>query len=250
MIATRASRPFLLVLLALVGVLLAGCGGATLTTDTGSGPGTGSGAGSGDLATERGADRHEGTVARVAVVSDAGDVTLRSGPEGASTVDHETRWTGPRPELTQQLAGGVLRITAHCPEPGERCETRLTVTVPAGAASSVDLGAGDVVVSDLTGEHELRTAGGDVTGTGLAGPRVSAHSTAGDVELTFAAPPTAVVAESTAGDVGVLVPLGPVYRVDAGTTVGSVEVGVADDPGAAATISAHSTAGDVRVAHP
>jgi hypothetical protein len=78
---------------------------------------------------------------------------------------------------------------------------------------------------------------------------VSAHSTAGDVELTFTAPPSAVIAESTAGDVGVLVPIGPVYRVDAGTTAGSVEVGVADDPGADATISAHSTAGDVRVAH-
>ena len=61
---------------------------------------------------------------------------------------------------------------------------------------------------------------------------MSAHSTAGDVELTFTAPPSAVVAESTAGDVGVLVPIGPVYRVDAGTTAGSVEVGVADDPGA------------------
>jgi hypothetical protein len=247
MIATRASRP---ILLALLGVLLAGCGGATLTTDSGSGPVSGSDAGSGDLATGRGTDRHEGSVTRVEIVSDAGDVTLRSGPEGAATVDHEVRWTGPRPELTQELAGDVLRITARCPEPGERCETRLTVTVPAAAASRVDLGAGDVVVEDLTGAHELWTAGGDVTGTGLTGPRASAHSTAGDVELTFAAPPAAVVAESTAGDVGVLVPIGPVYRVDAGTTAGSVEVGVADDPGADATISAHSTAGDVRVVHP
>lgn len=238
MIATRASR---LVLLPVLGVLLAGCGGVTLTT--------GSEPAGGEVTTERGTDRHAGAVGRVEIVSDAGDVTLRPGPEGSATVDHERRWTGPRPELTQELVGDVLRITARCPEPGERCETRLTVTVPAAAGSSVDLGAGDVLVEGLTGAHELRTAGGDVTGSGLAGPRVSGTSTAGDVALGFAAPPAAVVAESTAGDVDVVVPIGPVYRVDAGTTAGSVEVGVADDPGADATISAHSTAGDVRVTH-
>lgn len=242
MIATRASR---LVLLPVLAVLLAGCGGVTLTTDTGSDPG----GSSAEATSERGTNRHDGAVGRVEVVSDAGDVTLRPGPAGTATVDHETRWTGPRPELTQELVGDVLRINAHCPEPGERCETRLTLTVPAAAASSVDLGAGDVLVEDVTGAHELRTAGGDVTGSGLAGPRVSAASSAGDVALSFAAPPAAVVAESTAGDVDVVVPIGPVYRVDAGTTVGSVEVGVADDPGADATISAHSTAGDVRVTH-
>ncbi|WP_433502104.1 DUF4097 family beta strand repeat-containing protein [Pseudonocardia halophobica] len=242
MIATRAPR---LVLLPVLAVLLAGCGGVTLTTDTGSDPG----GSPGEAIPERGTDRHDGAVARVEIVSDSGDVTLRSGAEGSATVDHEMRWTGPRPELTQELAGDVLRITARCPEPGERCETRLTVTAPAAAASSVDLAAGDVRVDGLTGAHDLRTAGGDVTGSGLAGPRVSATSTAGDVALGFAAPPAAVVAESTAGDVEVVVPIGPVYRVDAGTTVGSVEVGVADDPGADATISAHSTAGDVRVTH-
>ncbi|GAA4680910.1 hypothetical protein GCM10023215_13030 [Pseudonocardia yuanmonensis] len=238
MIATRVSR---LLLPAVLATLLAGCGDATLTTDTGSG--------TGDPGTESGTDRHEGLVRRVEIVSDAGDVTLRSGPEGSATVDHELRWTGPRPELTQQRSADVLRITARCPEPGERCETRLTVTVPATAAAGVELGAGDVIVEGLTGAQELRTASGGITGSGLAGPRVSALSTAGDVELTFGTPPAAVVAESTAGDVGVLVPVGPVYRVDAGTAAGSVEVEVADDPGADATISAHSTAGDVRVAH-
>jgi DUF4097 and DUF4098 domain-containing protein YvlB len=58
-----------------------------------------------------------------------------------------------------------------------------------------------------------------------------------------------VEAESTAGNVTVLVPVGPVYRVDAGTTVGRVDVRVADDPGADAVITAHSTTGDVTVAH-
>ncbi|MEU7816012.1 DUF4097 family beta strand repeat-containing protein [Pseudonocardia sp. NPDC049154] len=230
MIATRVSR---LVLLPVLGVLLAGCGGVTLTTDTGSGSGptdeiTTDEITTDEITTERGTDRHDGAVERVEIVADAGDVRLRPGPAGSATVEHETRWTGPRPELTQELAGDVLRITARCPEPGERCETRLTVTAPAAAASNVDLGAGDVRVEDLTGAHELRTAGGDVTGAGLAGPRVSATSTAGDVALGFAAPPAAVVAESTAGD---------------------VEVGVADDPGSDVTISAHSTAGDVRVTH-
>ncbi|MFR9806887.1 DUF4097 family beta strand repeat-containing protein [Pseudonocardia sp. RS010] len=246
MIATRAPRLLLLPVL-VTGLLLAGCGGSTLRTDTG--PGRVSGASSGALTIEGGTQRHEGTVGRVEIMSDAGDVTLRSGPDGVATVDHEMRWTGARPELTQELTGDVLRITARCPDPGERCETRLAVTVPAASGSTVDLGAGDVAVEDLAGAQELRTASGDVAGSGLAGPRVSAHSAAGDVELIFDAAPSTVVAESTAGDVDVLVPVGPVYRVDAGTTVGSVEVGVADDPGAAATISAHSTAGDVRVAH-
>ncbi|WP_344423157.1 hypothetical protein [Pseudonocardia ailaonensis] len=231
---------------------LAGCGTAALqtaggsTTATSSASSAGSDTGS-DSGSDSGTDTHTGPVTAVVVDSDAGDVALRPGPDGSATVAHEFRYTGEKPRLTQSLDGGTLRITARCPQTQDRCSVTLTVTVPAAAASTVDLGAGGITVGALKGDQTLTTAAGGVTGDGLVAAKVTAKTSAGSVTLRFAAAPTAVEARSSAGSVEVLVPTGR-YRVDASTTVGKTRIDVPDSPGASATITARSTTGSVTVA--
>ncbi|WP_028931838.1 DUF4097 family beta strand repeat-containing protein [Pseudonocardia asaccharolytica] len=226
---------------------LAGGDGAPGTAGTGGSSGSGE---SGDLETETGSQHYDQAISRVEIDSDAGDVELRSGPDGSAQVDRTLRWSGERPTVTESVDGDVLRITARCPDQQprrDRCEVDFTVIAPAAVSVRTKLGAGGITVTDLAGDQELVTSAGAVRGTGLRGATVRAQSTAGRVELAFAAAPQQVDVKSTAGDVTVRVPTSEVYRVEARSTAGDVTVNVADEPGATHTIRVRTTAGDVTV---
>ena len=211
-------------------LLVAGCGG------------------SGPEQRESTTDRVDGTVSRVEVDSDAGDLRLVAGDE--ASVEQDLRWTGEaKPEVEHRLEGGVLTVTARCPDDGgERCQAGLVITVPASAESRVELSAGGIEVSGLTGDQDLQTSAGGVRGSGLGPGSVGARSSAGTVDLAFADAAPDVHAESSAGSVDVRVPVGPVYHVTAETTAGSTDIEVPDQPGADHRITARSTAGSVSVA--
>ncbi|ANY08807.1 DUF4097 family beta strand repeat-containing protein [Pseudonocardia sp. HH130630-07] len=204
-------------------------------------------AGSGTEQRETVTDRVDGAITRVEVDSDAGGLRLTAGEQ--ASVTQELGWTGDaRPEVEHRVEGGVLRITVRCPDDGgEQCQASLDVTVPAASSSRVELAAGGIEVSGLTGEQDLRSAAGSVRGTGLGPGPVAANSSAGGVDLTFAAAAPDVTAESSAGGVDVRVPVGPVYEVTTETSAGSVQVEVPDQPGADHRITAKSSAGSVSV---
>ncbi|MEJ8282180.1 hypothetical protein [Pseudonocardia spirodelae] len=203
--------------------------------------------GTGAAGQESVTDTVDGTVARVEVDSDAGALRLVAGDR--ASVAQDLRWTGDaRPQVEHRLDGDVLRITVRCPDRGgERCQAGLVVTAPATASARAELAAGGIEVQGLTGALDLRSSAGEVGGSGLGPGDVRASSSAGGVDLTFAAAAADVTAESTAGEVVVRVPVGPAYEVTAATTAGSTTVQVPDQPGADHRISARSTAGGVSV---
>ncbi len=213
------------------GLLLAGCGGVA----------------AGPEQQQTVNEPVDGPVTRVEVDSDAGDVRLVAGERPA--VEQDLRWTGDaRPQVEQKVEGGVLRITARCPDRGgDRCQAGLVVTAPAASSALVDLRAGGIEVRGLTGALDLTSSAGGVDATGVGPGDVRAKSSAGSVELTFAAAAADVTAESSAGGVEVRVPVGPAYEVSAETSAGSTEVGVPDQPGADHRITAKSSAGGVSV---
>lgn len=192
-------------------------------------------------------ERVDGTVSRVEIDSDAGALRLTAGEQ--ASVQQDLRWTGDaRPQVEHRLDGGVLRVTVRCPDDGdERCQAGLVVTVPAQASARAETAAGGIEVSGLTGEQDLHASAGSVTGTGLGPGAVSAESSAGGVDLSFAAAAPQVSAESSAGSVDIRLPAGPAYDVTAETTAGSARVEVPDRPGAGHRVTARTSAGDVSV---
>lgn len=205
------------------------------------------GCGSGPEQRQDVTDRVDGAVDRVEVDSDAGSLRLVAGDR--ASVAQDLRWTGDaRPVVEHRLDGGVLRITARCPDDGgERCQAGLVVTVPAASSARAELAAGGIEVDGLTGDLDLRSSSGSVRGSGLGPGTVSAESKAGGVDLTFASAAPEVRAESSAGSVDVRLPVGPAYDVSAETTAGSTRVEVPDQPGAEHRVDARSSAGGVSV---
>ena len=226
-------------------LLAAGCGSVQVLGGAGGTPAAPDG---GDaLRTETTTQVHEG-VDRLVVDIDAGDVSVRAGDDGFAAVTSAVRWTGTRPEVTQAVDGTTLTVTARCPDrtAAERCEVDLTIDLPPSASSDVQVGAGDVTGTEVTGDHVWNSGAGDVTAVALGAAAVRARSGAGDVVLAFAAVPLEVDAETAAGEVLVTVPGDAGYTVDARSGAGETVVEVPVEPGGP-EIAAFSSAGDVTV---
>jgi hypothetical protein len=72
---------------------------------------------------------------------------------------------------------------------GPNCSVSFDVTVPRGLAVEARSSGGDVVVRGAVGQLVLRSSSGVVRGEDLVVSDVIAHSSAGDVDLSFSAVP-------------------------------------------------------------
>jgi DUF4097 and DUF4098 domain-containing protein YvlB len=201
------------------------------------------------------------------VESAAGDVRV----VGADVERVEVRMRITRglsaPAVTTALRGGTLVLEDDCPAVVlGSCRVDYELRVPRDVAVAVDSGAGDVEAADLTAGVELESSAGEVRASRIGGrlvrlsssagdvsaeeltaASVDATSSAGDVDLDVAKVPERVLAESSAGNVRVLLP-DAAYAVDAETSAGDEDVTVRQDPGARAGVRLRSSAGDVVVA--
>jgi hypothetical protein len=186
----------------------------------------------------------------VSIQSDCGSVKVRAGAAGDVSVHAFVRWSFQKPTVTETEAAGTTTVDVVCPWWSFGVGSTLDVTVEVPVSSNVAIGtsAGDVEVAGISGTLSMETSAGSVDAAGLTSTRVSAHSSAGDVQLAFAAAPQQVDATSSAGDITVLLPhAGVSYRVDVRSSAGSTDVKVPTDPAATRTIQADSSAGDVTV---
>lgn len=196
----------------------------------------------------------------------AGDVTVVAGPDLG--IDVELRWhsNDDEPRIVSEEIGTVATKTWSCR--GTRgCTVDLTVTVPDDLASlDLDLDAGSIVLTDLTGELsvdldagdiEIRGHQGDVDvlldagsldATNLVSDDVRAVVDAGDLDVTIAERPESVSLEADAGDIDLVVPAGA-YAIDARATVGNVNIdaSITDDGNADASIRADADVGSIRI---
>jgi hypothetical protein len=207
-----------------------------------------------------------GSVDRVVVEGDSGDVVLRSGPAGRVTVAEKRHYWLRKPKLHLTLRDGVMRAKVDCGNFGPGCSDDLRLTVPpeiartsvsadsgdvhvSGMRGAVDLSAdsGDVDAEDLVGDVHLNSDSGSITAHGLRAGTVDANADSGDIDIALVATPRSLQANSDSGSVDLDVPAGR-YRVDAGADSGSVDVkGVLRDDTAPNAIDAHADSGDVTV---
>jgi hypothetical protein len=146
------------------------------------------------------------------------------------------------------------------------CDTKYVLTVPKDVKLTVESSSGDIKVSALPNGADLKTSSGSIEARDVAGrlwmesssgdleahsltaTSVSTHSSSGDVELEFAAPPQSVEAEASSGDIAIRVPSGDeAYKVDTETSSGDESANVKNDPAATRTIRAEASSGDVTV---
>ena len=226
---------------------------------------------------------------RLQIDTGNGDVAVVRGPDGVVTVDRRTTSSLAAPDVSAARTGSLLQLRSHCAAVvgADHCGTSYVVHTPAGTSVTVRTGSGnasvnglvgtvglrsgsgDVVATGVSGALTLDTSSGDVTATGVAGGpirlhtssgsihasdlragQVSAVTSSGDVGLAFTAPPSAVTARTSSGDVDVTVPHGPqLYGVLQHTGSGEKTAAVRTDPSSTRHIDESTSSGDASVAY-
>lgn len=210
-----------------------------------------------------------GGVDQLRIDGSAGDIKLIAEDRDDVRVVAHTTWALAEPAHSQQLAGGVLRLSGSCGFWGsfgpEGCSTDFEIHVPrdmpidahvsagdvsaTGLTGPVKLGvsSGDVHADQLAGDLRIRSSSGDVTVTGYGGRDVDAGTSSGDVEVRARLAPDRLKAVTSSGDVTVAVSGSERYRVQADTGSGDQEVQVDQSLDAPRTIDARTSSGDIRV---
>ncbi len=199
--------------------------------------------------------------AEVVVETVEGDVSITVNSRSGTRVEATVSYGSVRPEVTVELDGGRLVVGDDC---SADCRVDYVIRVGDAADVSVDVGSGDVSVSELaglltivtgTGDVNLNTTdgpirvevgAGDVLGARLNAATAEVRTDEGSIDVTFDNIVDELTINSGSGDVTAQVP-NVSYRVDAAAADGNVDVQVEEDPGAGPGITIGTGAGDVTI---
>lgn len=206
----------------------------------------------------------EGDVRTLLVTAHVGDVHVTGGTGRSVAVVQHLAFHGATPTTRHRLAAGTLSLTSHC-SPGEVCSVSYDITVPKATAVRVTDDVGTIRLSALTGQVSatvdagrinLISVSGSVVATVRAGSIVSQHLSsqdarlrvsAGEIDVTFSAPPTAITASTDIGAIILRVPSSVAYRVTATAVAGHVAVSVSQNTAASRTITATTKVGSITI---
>ncbi|MFH9348247.1 DUF4097 family beta strand repeat-containing protein [Kitasatospora sp. NPDC017646] len=183
-------------------------------------------------------------VHRVRLETGSASVRLRAGRERHVVVRQRLDWTVRKPVVSTTFDDdGVMTVGMHCrqvqPFADLGCGAEIELEVPAatevtgsvgsgsvdveGLSGSVrmELTSGQLTLTDTSGEVWAQATSGQVQGTNLSAPRVTARTTSGSVELSFARPPHAVDVRATSGSVNLTLPKGSRYAFSSSVGSGS-----------------------------
>jgi hypothetical protein len=197
-------------------------------------------------------------VASVDLEVSAGEVAVGVDPSAQSTaIARTTRWNGgPQPCTTSSYADGAVALGDSCN--GGNCAVDYDIALSAPASVTViggsgdvtlagvgeaivDLGSGDIVLTDVAGDAtvstgsgdmdltriggnlELSTGSGDIVSTALTAPITSATTGSGDVALVYVATPERVEVVTGSGDASLVVPFGT-YHIVTHSSSGDVTI--------------------------
>lgn len=202
-----------------------------------------------------------GSVTRLRVVNEVGDVEVRSDPS-AEEVRAELVRTGRGPspeeaeaalkELVVSLApvgnepGTVLATMSRPPKPlkGRHYSVDWRIVAPAGLRLEVTTNVGDISAEGFTGGVALKSDVGDISASGFAGG-IEAQAQVGDMTLSGKGP---VTARSDVGDISIRAFVRSGESVTATSNVGDIVLRLPDDW--MGKLVAKCNVGDVRVSLP
>lgn len=225
-----------------------------------------------------------GDVTRLVLEVDSGDVRVVASDREGVRIERKETWSLERPSVTEEVSDGVLRVRADCSALLSWCDVAYALEVPTGTtvlartgsgsfeaegtgAVQADTGSGEVLLTSVTGDADVRsgsgdvtvddvrarsvvarTGSGDITVTGAEVERVSGRTGSGDVELRLRDAPDEVLARTGSGEVDVELPFGDeAYAVDVRTGSGDQDVRVRTDPSSDRVVDVQTGSGDASV---
>jgi hypothetical protein len=119
--------------------------------------------------------------------------------------------------------------------------------VSLAGAVTASVNAGKIDLDSVTGPIQATDNAGSITGQRMSSVQATMRVSAGEIDVSFSLPPTAVTATSEVGAVTVRVPGNVPYSVIASATVGDVHVGVTRSTTALHRIIASTRTGSVTI---
>ena len=239
----RHANRFLWVLCGLGISALVACS-SPVGSSSGSAPGAGGATGT---AQSGGTYQLDPAVATLRVNADAATVDLTA-QEGVTAISVSEQVQGAT--TSKEVNGTNAVLTSRCPQGinfGNSCRVQYKITVPAKVTIDVEGAAGDISLTGPLANATVGTAAARITGKGLGAGTIKATTNAGQVDLTFAAPPSSVQVKTEAGQVTLTLPGAEKYNVTVSTTIGTKDVEVDSDPSSAHRIDVTATIGAVTV---
>ena len=175
----------------------------------------------------------------VALDVGSGDVHIRAGDVGATTIRQRFHYSGSGPGDAFEVSGTRLQLHG-C---GHDCTVDYDVVVPRGTTVTGGANSGDVTAQGLAAT-DVTTRSGEVRVLDAAAP-VTVHANSGDITVALALPAD-VRADANSGDVKVTVPPDR-YRLQIDTNSGDEKVNIAGDPAGTHVLDLRANSGDVEV---
>lgn len=198
----------------------------------------------------------------VSVIDVAGDVIITGntsvdGASVAASADGDDD-----PETSIELVAGVLQVSDTCD--GSGCSVDYVIRTEGDIAVTVSTSAGNVTVSDTTGDVTIDVTDGNVTlasvtgdfqvivgdgtiiGTRLETDSATFDSGSGDIDVTFDEPLTTLIVNTERGDVTVQLPDGD-YAIETSPEEDGVDLLIDDNPAATNTVSLTTGDGEITV---
>lgn len=174
----------------------------------------------------------------------SGDVSIVQGATGTPVrVRARITRSFSTPERADSVSGGVLTLGADCRSWFGDCGVDYDITVPPGTRVDADVGSGDVRLTGLRTRSplvvrggsgdldlrdvsapavDLRVGSGNIVADLRRSPLVSVELGSGDLALALGGTPKRVRASTGSGDIELMVPAAPSYRIDTDTGSGDV----------------------------
>lgn len=205
-----------------------------------------------------------GQLRALVVNAHVGGVQVTGGDSGQVSVAEHISFHGTAPVTTHRTAAGTLTLDSNCPAL-ETCTVGYDISVPRAMTVRVSDNVGVIRLRSLSGQVTAHTNAGDINLGSVSGPveatghagsivgrdmssaHVTLHSSAGAIDVTFAAVPGTVSATTSVGSVTLRVPRGASYNVTTSVAVGSVHVGVTRSPGSPHVITAGTRTGSIAI---
>jgi len=154
---------------------------------------------------------------------------------------------GSEPRSAVEVEDGVLSMEGQCRSfLFGVCSVSYRVSVPTHQEFSLELQttAGNMDLTDVSGNLLGRSTAGNITVSGHAGEEADLETTAGNVSYVASEPPTTLSIQTTLGNITIRVPdVG--YEMDIRTSVGNTDLRLVEAADADRSILAATTAGNI-----